>query len=109
MGFDFIELLKYLFLGLIQGITEVLPVSSSGHVELTKALVGLDIEQDIIFLILLNTGSLFTFIIIYFKRLKELIKSFLIYVFKPSKRLENEENTLFLVKILVACIPAGLA
>ncbi len=109
MGFSFIELLKYLFLGLIQGITEVLPVSSSGHVELTKALVGLEVDQNIIFLILLNTGSLFTFLIIYYKRLIKLVKSLVIYVFKPSKRIENKENTLFLTKILIACIPAGLA
>lgn len=109
MGFSIIEFLKYLFLGLIQGITEVLPVSSSGHVELTKALVGLEVDQNIIFLILLNTGSLFTFLIIYFRRLVELLKSFLIYVFKPTKRVEHAENTLFLIKILIACIPAGIA
>lgn len=109
MEFSFIELLKYLFLGLIQGVTEVLPVSSSGHVELTKAMVGLEVDGNIIFLILLNTGSLFTFLIIYFKRLLELAKSFFMYIFKPSKRVENKENTLFLMKILMACIPAGIA
>lgn len=109
MGFSIVELLKYLFLGLIQGITEVLPVSSSGHVELTRALVGIEVDQNVIFLILLNTGSLFTFIIIYFKRLIDLAKSFFIYIFKPTKRLENKENTVFLLKILLASIPAGIA
>lgn len=109
MGFSIVELLKYLFLGLIQGITEVLPVSSSGHVELTRALVGIEVDQNVIFLILLNTGSLFTFLIIYFKRLVELAKSFFIYIFKPTKRLENKENTVFLLKILLASIPAGIA
>lgn len=109
MDFSIVELLKYLFLGLIQGITEVLPVSSSGHVELTRALVGIEVDQNVIFLILLNTGSLFTFIIIYFKRLIDLAKSFFIYIFKPIKRLENKENTVFLLKILLASIPAGIA
>ena len=109
MDFSIVELLKYLFLGLIQGITEVLPVSSSGHVELTRALVGIEVDQNVIFLILLNTGSLFTFLIIYFKRLVELAKSFFIYIFKPTKRLENKENTVFLLKILIASIPAGIA
>jgi len=109
LDFSIVELLKYLFLGLIQGITEVLPVSSSGHVELTRALVGIEVDQNVIFLILLNTGSLFTFLIIYFKRLVELAKSFFIYIFKPTKRLENKENTVFLLKILIASIPAGIA
>ena len=109
MGFSIIEFLRYLFLGLIQGITEVLPISSSGHVELTRVLVGLEVDQNVIFLILLNTGSLFTFIIIYFKRLVELAKSFFIYIFNPSKRIDNKENTIFLLKILAASIPAGIA
>jgi len=109
LDFSIVELLKYLFLGLIQGITEVLPVSSSGHTELTRALVGIEVDQNVIFLILLNTGSLFTFLIIYFKRLVELAKSFFIYIFKPTKRLENKENTVFLLKILIASIPAGIA
>ena len=37
-----LEALKYLLLGLVQGVTEVLPISSSGHVEFVKALVNLD-------------------------------------------------------------------
>jgi undecaprenyl-diphosphatase len=109
LGFSIVELLKYLFLGLIQGITEVLPVSSSGHVELSRILVGLEIDQNVIFLILLNTGSLFTFIIIYFKRLVELIKSLFIYIFKPTKRFEHQGNAIFLLKIFLACVPAGIA
>lgn len=63
MGFSIFEFLKFIFLGLVQGITEVLPVSSSGHVQLSKSLIGLEMEENVVFLILLNTGSLATFII----------------------------------------------
>jgi len=108
LAFSVIEFLKYLFLGIVQGLTEVLPVSSSGHVELFKNLIDLELDNNVIFLIFLNTGSLVTFIIIYFKKLVALAKSFLIFVFKKEKRDENKENVTFLMKILVACIPAGI-
>jgi undecaprenyl-diphosphatase len=105
---SFIELIKYLFLGIVQGITEVLPISSSGHVELFKALLGIEMDENLIFLILLNTGSLLAFIIIYFKKLLELGSSFLVYIFKPSLREKNYQNYIFFSKILVASIPAGI-
>jgi len=109
VSFDIIELIKYILSGLIQGVTEVLPVSSSGHVELSKALLGLKTDDNTFFLIFLNTGSLATFIIIYFKRLLRYVKAFFNFVFYPSKREENKQDTVFLMKILVACIPAGIA
>jgi len=108
LDFSIIEFLKHIFLGIVQGITEVLPISSSGHVELVKALIGLESDDNIIFLILLNTGSLATFIIIYFKRLLELSKSFFVYIFKKSKRKDNYVNLIYLLKVLIACIPAGI-
>lgn len=109
LDFSILEFLKFIFLGLVQGITEVLPVSSSGHVQLLKSLIGLEMEENVVFLILLNTGSLATFVIIYFKRLWILVKAFVNYIFKPSKRQENQENAIHLTKILVASIPAGVA
>lgn len=108
MAFDIIEFIKYIVIGLVQGITEVLPVSSSGHVELMSNLVGLTKDENVFFLILLNTGSLATFLIIYFKKLVELAKSFFIYIFNKEKREENKNNVIFLLKVLIACIPAGL-
>ncbi len=109
---DIIEAIKYFLIGIVQGITEVLPISSSGHVEIMKHLFNVGLSSDdaesIMFLILVNTGSLLTFVLIYFKRLKEMIVDFLVFTFKPEKRDETRENFIFLSKILVACIPAGV-
>ena len=105
---NIVEALKYLLLGIIQGLTEVLPISSSGHVEIAKQIVGIDFSNSLLFLILVNTGSLCAFIWIYRRKLWHLIKGFIVYILYPSKR-EQHRNAFFMVmKIVVASIPAGI-
>ena len=59
-----IEILKYIFLGIIQGLTEPLPISSSGHVFILKQLMDLG-STDLNFEIIVNFGSLLAILIIY--------------------------------------------
>lgn len=103
---DFIEAIKYFILGLIQGITEVLPISSSGHVELVKAIIHIDFDQDLLFLILVNTGSLVTMILLYFKRLYSIIKDFFLYWLKKSSRETTRVGFGLTLKLVIATIPA---
>lgn len=63
-----------LFLGIIQGLTEFLPVSSSGHLVLFQNLFGLDSKTNLLFDIVLHLGTLFAVIIVYRKSVRELIK-----------------------------------
>ncbi len=104
-----IEAIKYLFLGLIQGVTEVLPISSSGHVELMKAIIALDATEGLLFLILVNTGSLVTFIFIFRKKIIAIIRDFFLFVFKKDTREKTRENFAFAVKLVIASIPAAIA
>jgi len=103
---DMVNILKYLLLGIVQGVTEVLPISSSGHVEIVKRLIEIDCVNNIMFLIIVNTGSLLTFVFIYWKRLVQLISSFFIYIFKPSKRQKHKQGFIYTMKILFATMPA---
>ncbi|XMB73145.1 undecaprenyl-diphosphate phosphatase [Mycoplasmatota bacterium WC30] len=105
---DILEAIKYLILGIIQGITEVLPISSSGHVHIAQTFFNIDMDNGLLFLILVNTGSLLTFLIIYFKRLLTLIKDFFIYIFRKDLREIKYNNFIFMTRIIIACIPAGL-
>lgn len=105
---DILEAIKYLFLGIIQGITEVLPISSSGHVEIAQTFFNVQKDEGLLFLILVNTGSLLTFLIIYWKKLIELIRDFFLYIFVPSKRAETRKNFIYDLRIVVACIPAAI-
>lgn len=105
---DIIEAIKYLLLGIIQGITEVLPISSSGHVEVAQVFFNVQKDEGLFFLILVNTGSLLTFLVLYFRRIVVLIKDSFLYIFKKELREEKYNNFIFSVRIIVACIPAGI-
>lgn len=108
MAFSFLELLKYIFLGVIQGITEVLPISSSGHVAIAQTLFSLETDEGMLFLILVNVGSLIAILVHFRKKVWSLIKAVWLYVFRPSTRLENADEFHYGMKILVASIPLGI-
>lgn len=67
-------LIESLLLGLVQGLTEFLPVSSSGHLAILKQLFGIEVETGILFDILLHLGTLVAIFIVYFKDIISLIK-----------------------------------
>lgn len=102
---NFIELLKYLFLGFIQGFTETIPVSSSGHLMIFKHLIDLNIDFDTI-AIITNCGSLLGIIILFRKDIWLLIKSFFGYL--TSKKEEYKKDYIYCWLIVLGCIPAGL-
>src|SRR5690606_26894195 len=109
-----IELLKYIVLGIIQGITEIFPVSSSGHLVLFSNLFlgGANIEQDLpLFLIITNMGSFFALILYYFKDIKLLVSDTWTYIFDKEQRHDSDikYNFNYVLKLLIAVIPIGLA
>lgn len=63
-------------LGIVQGLTEFLPVSSSGHLVMAQALLGVEESQDIIFEVALHMATLFAIAIFYFKRITALTVGF---------------------------------
>ena len=83
------ELIKYLFLGLIQGLTEAIPVSSSGHLMIFKHLISLDIDFDTL-AIVTNFGSLIAIILVFWKDIIKLVTSFFKYLFKKDKTCKDE-------------------
>ena len=100
------ELLKYLFLGLIQGLTEAIPVSSSGHLMIFKHLIDLDVDFDTL-AIVTNFGSLIAIILVFWKDLIELVSNFFKYLFKKDKTCKDDYRYCWL--IVLGCIPAGIA
>lgn len=67
------DLLKAIFLGFIQGVTEFLPVSSSGHLAIMKNLLHMDLDTGLLFDVLLHLGTLAAIFVAFWKDIKELI------------------------------------
>ena len=83
------EILKYIILGIIQGITEPLPISSSGHVFILKQIFNLG-GTDLNFEIIVNFGSLLAILLIYKDDLIKLIKNFFLFFKKKTDETKND-------------------
>ena len=99
-----IELLKAAVLGVIQGITEWLPISSTGHMiladEFIKLLGGTDKAFVDLFLVVIQFGSILAVVTLYFHKLNPL---------SPKKSAaERRETWLMWAKVLAACVPAAI-
>lgn len=100
------ELLKYLFLGFIQGMTETIPVSSSGHLMIFKKIMEVNVDFDTI-AILTNFGSLIAIIILFWNDILKIVKGFFKYLFSKDK--ESKSDYKYAWMIVLGCIPAGFA
>jgi undecaprenyl-diphosphatase len=89
-------------------MTEVLPISSSGHVAIFQQILNIKADEGILFLILVNIGSMLAIIYHFRKFIFRLIDNFFSYVFFPSTRFESSEGFEYVIKIVIASVPAAL-
>jgi undecaprenyl-diphosphatase len=94
------DYLEALILGIIQGLTEFLPVSSSGHLEIGKALLGVEVKDNLIFTVVVHAGTMLSTIIIFRKYIAELLTGLL--------KFEYNEETKYVSKIAISMIPVGV-
>ena len=97
------EWFESLILGVIQGLTEFLPVSSSGHLELAKAIHGssMEAEQSMMMTVILHFATALSTVVVFYKDIKTILAG----LFQFSW---NEEFQ-FSLKIIISMIPAALA
>jgi len=104
---NFLEMIKYVFLGFIQGLTEPIPVSSSGHLVIAKALLNDKVLNDLNFEIIVNFGSLIAILIIFKKDLIDMIHDFFCYI--KTKEEKYYANFKYAWLIVIGSVPAGIA
>jgi len=91
------DFLSVIILGVLQGVTEFLPVSSSGHLVIGNYLLGIEKSNDILFEVILHLGTLVAITYYYKKDIKKLSKGVLSF---------NKESLKYLYLIILATIPA---
>lgn len=93
-------IVESIILGAVQGLTEFLPVSSSGHLQIAKALLGVEIEENLAFDTTLHAATVLSTIVILWPEIKRLV----VGIFS---RHFNEEQA-YVLKILLSMIPIGI-
>ncbi|PKR78333.1 UDP pyrophosphate phosphatase [Halalkalibacillus sediminis] len=101
---ELIEILKFLFLGIFQGFTEPLPISSSGHLLMARSLM--EIKLPLTFEGFINFGSLIAVIAVYRKDLYNLALNGSQFLFQRKK--EHQHEFQYLLLLFIATIPAGV-
>ena len=99
---DLIELLKAFFIGIVEGITEWLPISSTGHMILFDEFASLRVSPNFMemFLVVIQLGAIMAVVVLYFQKLNP---------FSSKKDHREKQATLALwLKVIVACIPAAI-
>lgn len=98
-----LEIIKAIFFGIVEGITEWLPISSTGHMILLNELVKLDVSQEFydMFQVVIQLGAIIAVVILFWKQIWP--------VKKEKEKLTLDKNIISLWgKILVACVPAAI-
>lgn len=94
------NIIEAIILGAVQGLTEFLPVSSSGHLQLAKELLGVEIAENLTFDVMLHAATVLSTIVILWGEIWGLLKG----LFRGGM---NEEKS-YILKLIISMIPIGI-
>lgn len=94
------ETFKAIILGLIQGISEFLPISSSGHLKLGEAILNTPIEENLMFTVLVHGATVLSTLVIFRKDILSILKNI--------TKFEWNNDTKYTVQIIVSMIPIAI-
>lgn len=104
---ELLTLIKYFILGFVQGITEPIPISSSGHLIIFRELFGVK-ANGLSFEIFVNFASLLAVLVIYRNDIIRLVTNGTRYIVKKEKEESDRKDFQFIIYLIIATIPVGV-
>ena len=92
--------IQALLLGLVQGLTEYLPVSSSGHLAIGSALFGIEGEENLAFTVIVHVATVFSTLVILWKEIS--------WIFTGLAQCRMNDETRYFINIVISMIPVGI-
>ncbi|NFH48058.1 undecaprenyl-diphosphate phosphatase [Clostridium sporogenes] len=106
MGIDIIFILKAIIIAVVEGLTEFIPVSSTGHMILVGSAINFNGEFAKMFEVIIQLGAILAVVVLYWKKIKESLIEFFKFIFTKGK--EGKTGFKFGINVIVGSIPIGI-
>ncbi|CAM3122659.1 undecaprenyl-diphosphate phosphatase [Clostridium sporogenes] len=106
MGIDIIFILKAIIIAVVEGLTEFIPVSSTGHMILVGSAINFNGEFAKMFEVIIQLGAILAVVVLYWEKIKESLIEFFKFIFTKGK--EGKTGFKFGINVIVGSIPIGI-
>ena len=106
MGIDILFIIKAIIIAIIEGLTEFIPVSSTGHMILASSIIKFEGDFVKMFEVVIQLGAILAVVYLYWKKIKDSVIEFFTYIFTKGK--EGKTGFNFGINVLIGCIPMGI-
>ena len=106
MGIDILFIIKAIVIAIVEGLTEFIPVSSTGHMILASSIIKFEGDFTKMFEVVIQLGAILAVVYLYWKKIKDSVIEFFKYIFTKGK--EGKQGFDFGINVLVGCIPMGI-
>ncbi|HIG0361739.1 TPA: undecaprenyl-diphosphate phosphatase [Clostridium sporogenes] len=106
MGIDIIFILKAIIIAVVEGLTEFIPVSSTGHMILVGSAINFNGEFAKMFEVIIQLGAILAVVVLYWEKIKKSVVEFFKFIFTKGK--EGKTGFKFGINVIVGSIPIGI-
>lgn len=106
MGLDLLLLVKAIIIAIVEGLTEFIPVSSTGHMILVGNAINFKGDFADMFEVVIQLGAILAVVVLYWKKIKDSVIEFFKYIFTKGK--EGKTGFRFGINVIVGSIPCGI-
>jgi len=106
MSLDILFIIKAIVIAIVEGITEFIPVSSTGHMILAGNIIGFKGDFPKMFEVVIQLGAILAVVVLYWKKIKDSVIEFFTYLFTKGK--EGKTGFDFGINVLIGCVPIGV-